>query len=77
MKNNSIWQICQISYYLFFHLCIQIRSEKPLFSSNPELDNLVGCFSTFSFFCILLAATWLKVCFVLFCVVFVNVDVVV
>ncbi len=21
--------------------CVQIRSERPLFSSNPELDNLV------------------------------------
>uniref|UniRef100_A0A671X6X9 Meis homeobox 1 n=1 Tax=Sparus aurata TaxID=8175 RepID=A0A671X6X9_SPAAU len=28
----------------------QIRAEKPLFSSNPELDNLVRCTLTFSLF---------------------------
>lgn len=35
-----------LSLIVFVHVVLQIRSEKPIFSSNPELDNLVNWYYT-------------------------------
>lgn len=51
---KKITEICLLTDA--FRYPLQIRAEKPLFSSNPELDNLVSASSSLNF-CFLLIHT--------------------